>query len=381
LLLSFLVFHFALHTSNQRFRLLLLPLFLLFAVLSFKQSTYLPFSAGIASIWAQSVALNIVHVISLLFIEKWPAPAPNQAVGSWHSSLRASYRLWSNPQLIFAAEGPSAQAKQESLGLFLFLRLSKLPVYYYLYQHIQPRFFAETIVALRAEDVAKTALLTRLSEVTARQAVVRSYMAVYWIWDNFVLMDGLHAIFATAMVVSGFDQPEDWGRLFGGLEEMCRLRNFWSRFWHRLSRRSYANYGRAVVWSVGHTGLLRSKAVSKAVVALVVFLISGLSHAAVSWQMGWRDWLDVKWFLLNFAACLAETVVLGTVRRVATRVGRRRELAAIEASWLGWFVGYAWVFGFFFWSVPLWQFPRLHRELIKADKWASILSQLAHLDM
>ncbi|KAI1743976.1 membrane bound O-acyl transferase family-domain-containing protein [Xylaria scruposa] len=374
LLLSFLVFHFALHTSSYLRRLLLLPFFLFFGVSSFTQSTKFLFLPKVASIWAQSVALNIVHVLSLFLIEKWPAPERNRTIESRYSLFGASYRLWSNPQLISATKTLSTSAKKESLISFLMLRLSKLPLYYFTSRHVQPLLFNATIAPLRAEDFAKVALFTRFSDFTLREAVIRSYMAVAWVWDNFVLMDSLHVVLATVMVVSGLDQPEDWPQLFGGVKYMCGLRNFWSRFWHRLARRPYTNYGRVVVSSMG--GLQRSSTISDMVIAFTVFLISGLTHAAVSRQMGWKDWLDVKWFLLNFAACLAEKIAIGMVRLVATKVGRQRELAAIEASSLGWFLGFSWVFGFFFWSVPLWQFPRLHRELLKAERWATIISHL-----
>ncbi|GAP84640.1 putative G-protein coupled receptor 64 [Rosellinia necatrix] len=381
LFLSFLVFHSALHTSSYRRRLLLLPFFLLFAIFSFRQSTRLRFSPTAASIWAQSVALNIVHVLSLFLIEKWPTPGRSRAVGSWYSSLGASYRLWSNPRLIPAAKASSAGAKQESLVTFLILRIPKLLLYYYAARHAQPWLLKATIVALRAEDVAETALFTRLSDLTLREAAVRSHIAVAWAWDNFVMMDGLHTALATVMVVSGFDQPEDWPRLFGGLPNTCGLRNFWSRFWHRLARRPYTNCGHAVSRGMGSVGLPRPSILSDTVVAFMVFLISGLSHAAVSRQMGWKDWLDVKWFLLNFVACLVENMVLRVARQVAVKIGRQRELVACETSWLGWLLGFSWVFGFFFWSVPLWQFPRLHTELVKAGRWSAIMSHLESLNV
>ncbi|KAI0434849.1 hypothetical protein F5Y09DRAFT_295021 [Xylaria sp. FL1042] len=376
LLLSFLAFHFALHTSNHLHRLLLLSVFLLFGIISFLQSTHFLLLPKIAIIWAQSVALNIMHVISLLLIEKQPAPDQNHRVGSRDSSLRASYRLWSNPQLIPIAKPSSARARKDLLAECFFRRLPKLPLYYLINQHIHPRLFDATIGALQAEDVARVALFTRLSDMTLREAVVRSYVAVAWVWDNFVLMDSLHTVLATAMIVSGLDQPEDWPRLFGGLKSMCGLRNFWSRFWHRLARRAYTNYGRVVTRSLGFLGFSHLTRVSDTIVAFMVFLISGLSHAAVSRRMGWKDWLDVKWFLLNFAACLSEKIVLETARQGAAKIGRQHDLEVFEESLLGRLLGFSWVFGFFFWSVPLWQFPRLHQRLMKAERWATIMSYL-----
>ncbi|KAI2602307.1 membrane bound O-acyl transferase family-domain-containing protein [Hypoxylon sp. NC1633] len=385
LLLSFLVFHFALHTSHQRSRLLLLPFFLLFAVLSFTSSKHFFFLPALTSLWAQSVALNIVHVTSLLFIEKWPAPIQSQKNSSWATALRATYRIWGNPRLLpEAKKPPPGSAEQgEPLAAFLILRLAKLPLYYALHCHMLPRLFTETIVELAAEDVANPALLTRLYCITAREATVRSFVAVSWIWESLVFLDGANAVLAILSVLSGIDQPADWPPLFGGPSSACGLRSFWSRFWHQLAARPYTSYGRAFARSAAFTrpGFALPSPVSGAVVAFAVFLISGLAHAAVSWRLGMSGWLDLQWFLLNFAACLAETLVLTSVRHVAKRYGLSRELALIERSWLGWFVGFAWVFAFFFWSVPLWKFPTLHKELTRAERWAAILSKMTVVQM
>ncbi|KAI2633923.1 hypothetical protein GGS21DRAFT_539501 [Xylaria nigripes] len=368
---SFLFFHLALQ-AQQTARLCLLPGFLLFSILSFAQSALFQ-SARVSGIWAQSVLLGILHALSLFLIDKWPAPTRHKVIGPDYSSLCVSYRLCVNPRLIPTEQ---TQNKEKALVRFLALRLPKLALYYYISQYIQPRLFSATIIVLRSEDVDQQALFTRLSDVSLREIVVRSYMAVAWAWESFLITDGVHTALAIITVVSGFDQPEDWPPLFGKLQDIRGLRDFWSRFWHRLARRSYTNFARVVV---DFMGLPLSTTISNTVVAFMIFLISGLSHAAVSWQMGWRDWLDVKWFLLNFAACLAETAMLKTMRKTAAKMGRQRELAAFEASSAGRFVGFAWVFGFFFWSVPLWQFPR-HRELIKAEMWTEFLSENGYFD-
>ena len=263
--------------------------------------------------------------------------------------------------------------EQESVPVFLLLRLLKLPLYYYLFTSILPSIFSETIFRLEASDVAETALFTRLSDVTAREMVVRSYTAVVWIWESLVLLDGANAILAIIAVLSGLDRPGDWPPLFGNPCAACGLRNFWSRFWHRLAVRSYANIGRLVAKHIPVGG----KRTQKTVVAFVIFLLSGLSHSAVSWRLGHVDWsIDLQWFMLNFAACSAEFVFVSTLRDIARRLGLARELAMLEASWLGYLAGYSWGFGFFFWTVPKWRFPRLHRQLDATDKLMRLLSKM-----
>lgn len=328
------------------------------------------------------MTLNIAHIVSLVCVEKWPAP-PTGSLAGW-KSIRTTWRLWSNPQLLPATVITKTTNKKDdiiaenteghdSVSVFLLLRLLKLPLYYYLYTSILPSIFAETIFRLEASDVAETALFIRLGDVTAREVVVRSYTAVVWIWESLVLLDGANAILAIIAVLSGLDGPGDWPSLFGNPCAACGLRNFWSRFWHRLAVRPYGNFGRLVAKHIP----VGSKRAQKAVVAFVVFLLSGLSHSAVSWRLGHVDWdIDLRWFMLNFAACSAEVVFVSTLRAIARRLGLARELAMLEVSWLGYLVGYSWVFGFFFWTVPMWRFPRLHRQLDATDKLMRLLSKM-----
>lgn len=383
LLMCILVFHFIIHNSNQTTRLLLLPLFLLFAVLSFTTcNRFSVISPYLSSLWAQSIALNIMHIFSLVCIEKWPAPQYD-SLATWNS-IRTTWGLWTNPQLLPATvvtkttnkkddTVSETTAEPDSVPVFLFLRLLKLPLYYYLFTSILPSFFVETIFRLDASDVAETALITRLGEVTAREVVVRSYTAVIWIWESLVLLDGANAVLAIIAVLSGVDKPGDWPSLFGNPCAACGLRNFWSLFWHRLAVRSYGNFGRLVARCVP----VRSKRVQKSVVAFVVFLLSGLSHSAVSWRLGHVDWgIDLQWFMYNFGGCSFELVVVSTVRDVARRFGFARELVMLETSWLGYLIGYSWVFSFCFWTVPMWRFPRLHRQLDATDRLMRLLSKM-----
>lgn len=383
LLLCILVFHFIIHNPNQKHRLLLLPPFLLFAVLSFTTcNRFSIISPYLSGLWAQSVALNIVHILSLVCIERWPAPQTD-SLATWNS-LRTTWGLWSNPQLLPATVTTKTTNKKDdtdtettpqraSLTVFIFLRLLKLPLYYYLYTSIFPSIFYETIFRLEVSDVAETALLTRLGDITAREVVVRSYTAVVWIWESLVLLDGANAVLAIIAVASGLDRPGDWPSLFGNPCSACGLRNFWSQFWHRLALRSYGNFGRFVAGRA----FLRSKRAQKSLVAFVIFLLSGLSHSAVSWRLGHVDWdIDLQWFMFNFVGCSFELVVVSTLRDVARRLGFARELAMLERSWLGYLIGYSWVFSFFFWTVPMWRFPRLHRQLDATERLMRLLSKM-----
>jgi hypothetical protein len=142
-----------------------------------------------------------------------------------------------------------------------------------------------------------------------------------------------------------------------------------------LAIRPYSNYGKAVTYRLG---LQPGGFAYKTIVEFVVFTLSGISHAAVSWQLGRSDWhLDISWFLLNFLACSAEVMLLSVISCLAKSTGWSRELKMIEESWFGNFVGFAWVFGFFFWSVPKWKYPALHSVAVETARWRSILSKMS----
>lgn len=137
---------------------------------------------------------------------------------------------------------------------FLLLRLAKLAVYYHLHSRLLPALFSQTVGQLGAEDVspARATLLLRPGSLDARAAVVRSYVALAWIWESLALVDGANALLAVVCVLAGLSRPGDWPALFGSPPPpaACGLRSFWSRFWHRLVRRPYKNLGRAVAGRV-----------------------------------------------------------------------------------------------------------------------------------
>lgn len=382
------VFSVALHCSNQRHRLYLLPFFITFSVFSFTSSKYFWFIPSLVSLWSLGVSLYILHIISLLHIERWPVPRSSAPPSTqqhatskrqWHLDFRATYKLWGNPQLLPTIVAPDAHSPPETqpYSVFFFLRLIKLPIYYYLHSYVIPSLFSETIVEFFPEDVSpvQQTLLRRFQEVTAREVVIRGYTAIVWILESLVFLDGANAILACFFVLVGLDHPSDWPALFGSPMSATSLRKFWSRFWHRLAVRPYTNYGKVVACSLG---LQPESFAFKTIVACVVFGLSGASHSAVSWRLGQRDWyLDIWWFFLNFLGCSVEIMWLSAIHSFAKSMKWSRELKMIEDSWFGKFVGFAWVFGFFFWSTPKWKYPGIYREALETARWRSILSKMS----
>ncbi|KAF3014715.1 hypothetical protein E8E14_007345 [Neopestalotiopsis sp. 37M] len=224
---------------------------------------------GMSIVWAQSLILNIVHVTEILYINPIYRQDPQC---SSPFSFQASYRLWTNPRLLNFPRVQKYNEKREHLGVFIFLRLVKVVIYYCLAAYVLPAIYSETIVELLPEDIEQPALFTRLGEVTAREFLVRSYTAVEWIWKTVAYFDGANAVLACLSVLSGFDRPEDWPNLFSSPVEACGLRNFWSRFWHQLAVRPFKGYG---LFISSRLGLQPDSWPSKIFVAFTIFLVSG----------------------------------------------------------------------------------------------------------
>lgn len=379
LAISGVIFSIALYSSTQRHRIRLLPFFIVFSVHSFITSKHFwYFSPSLVSLWSLGVSLYILHIISLLYIEKWPAPPFSSAqqdtksIWSWQKlNWRVTYKLWGNPQLLSTIRDDSLDSTPEiPYSVFFLLRLVKLPIYYCLHTYVIPTVFSETIYAFFLEDVSpvQQTLIRRISDVTAREIVIRSYTAIIWILESLIFLDSANAVLACFFVLIGLDQPSEWPALFGDITTATSLRRFWARFWHRLAVRPYTNYGKVLA------STLRLKPGSfafKMVVACVVFLLSGVTHSAVSWRVGQRKWyLDIWWFFLNFLGCLLEVIFLAVVRRLAKAMRWSRDLEMIEESWFGKFIGYAWVFGFFFWSTPKWRYPNIYRQILEVRGWS-----------
>lgn len=389
LLLSIFIFHCSINNEPKTLRAFLLPFFLGFAILSFTTANhFFIIFTSLASLWAHSITLYIAHIISLLFLERVEKLQPVSLTS--RASLDTTLSLWGNPRLIsvkkpengpMGKNGKHERAKvkaQELLSGFVLLRLAKITLYYCFHTRLFPALFAQIIGQIGIEDVlpAMTPGLLTPSYINARAALVRSHAALIWIWESLVFIDGTNSILAILSVVTGLSRPHDWPHLFGNPLTACGLRAFWSRFWHHLARRPHGNLGRFVAHRLR---LLLPAGVGQgmegAVVAFVVFFLSGVSHAAVSWRLGHPDWLwvDTQWFILNFLGCSLETLVTSAVRRLAVRAGWERELAALEGSWLGWLVGYTWAFAFFFWSVPMISFPRAYAQLVEEQRWMTLL--------
>ena len=105
------------------------------------------------------------------------------------------------------------------------------------------------------------------------------------------------------------------------------------------------------------------------------FFVSGVCHGVAGWQAGGRASemaADVLFFTANFVAGMIEKVVVDMVdkelsKKKGSGLGIRIIRHIVESEVGKKTVGFAWVFGFFFWIVPKWQYGKFYALLSEID--------------
>ena len=340
---------------SQPYRLYFLLPILLPALKSFTSIDYQDaIVPGLAQIWGQTVLIHIVHITSVLYLEKWNMHSDNS---DW--DLHAAYKIWGNPQLLNThREVPNARnnlSPKLSRTRFLVHRCLQLAILYLVHIYIVTPTFPNAFMPLFINSFAPaqeryfSRLLT--SRVTAYESLLRAVLAIQWIWINFFgLYIAQTAVAVLFSVILRWDEPCEWPLLFGSLLEAYSLRRFWGQFWHRIVVRPYTTYG---VYISRSCGITAKSPAEKIATAVFVFLLSGIAHSLVTWQtIGCGYWRDIGWFLINAVATVGETLVIKWWKRAVKPAGKTRSLHKV--------LGALWVFGFFFWSVPKWEYGKIY---------------------
>jgi hypothetical protein len=158
---------------------------------------------------------------------------------------------------------------------------------------------------------------------------------------------------AILSVASNLDTPEEWPQMFGSILSAYTVRNWWSAFWHRSVVRSFSGHA-----SLISSSILRIKPRTTLVRYTdnaLVFILSGIMHAFALLVMPGPKcgrWLIAVWYFMQFWAVFAEECVQWVWGEVEKRMGwyktggwRGKVLKGVKRG-----VGYAWVFGWMFWS-------------------------------
>ncbi|KAF2642441.1 hypothetical protein P280DRAFT_447833 [Massarina eburnea CBS 473.64] len=151
-------------------------------------------------------------------------------------------------------------------------------------------------------------------------------------------------------IATDIDQSWEWPPLFGKITEAYSMRNFWSKFWHRLVYKSF-NFHSSVI-SRTILRILQGTAFSRILNNCLVFVLSAVMHATVTWRYGggcaWGR--SMLFWCVQPLAFVLEGIVQVYWRRV-----RKNELVWVKPGILMGFeriVGYAWVVGWLMWTAP-----------------------------
>lgn len=396
-----------------RYRIVLGPFLLLFAMLSFRNLKYIPFGMSLSSLWGLFITIYVAHISAVLYIENWTlSPLENlisdvpitqnekQALISW--KLKAAYKIWSSPRWLpplpaanitnedsdtnyarIISGGPeqssiNANTKHHPTteAAFILSRVTKLCAivltYHLIATHVFPGHFRPMVI----DDFSphRERYLSRLlcgpsaaasssgvGPIHLRETLLRAALAVDWVVVAYLVLEGCHHLSALLFVcVLRLDSPDEWPPFFGSLTRITSVRGFWGGFWHQLVVGPYGTHAKVVSRRI--FGLQPRSRADKTLVTFCIFFFSGLAHAAVSWQMGRRCGVfrDLAWFVANFGAGGIELLVQRQSAVLMKRLGLSSSYRFFVPSLWVKSLGFFWVFVFFFWSVPKWQFPKIY---------------------
>lgn len=348
----------------QRTRNFCLPVFLVPAWRAFATSKCFAWPASLAGIWGLAVLIWIVHIISLLYIDK----IQPQCKSGKYWDVTAAYKLLFDVRHLSQNQtaSPSVIASmcRKTFLAFVASRLIKLIVYWLLTVHLftplMPMIFGP-VEPWEFDHYAQTyfrrlPLFETREPVTTRETLIRIVFTIRWIWLCFVDVDAAHTFLSIVFVgILRLDAPEEWPPMFGSPLEAYSLRRYWGKSWHRLVYRPYLSLARivAVKLRCNHLG----SRFEKCFIAFMIFLISGVAHAVVSLQEGntAEAFDDIAFYCMNFLVVALEGMAISVASPL------RRFLP--RSCWKA--VGFIWVFGFWFWAAPKWAYHEVHEELLK----------------
>ncbi|CAG7946152.1 unnamed protein product [Penicillium nalgiovense] len=335
-------------------RLLLLGPVWLFSLLSLASSHRLSWMIGADSTFASVLVFYLLYSTKLLAFDQH---AVNPEISTYHWSFVDCYRIWNNPRKLplrlssHEKEGPSDSMSRARFSFNQSMKAAALWAFeHFIFQKFFIRALGQVVVADFSPEMEVGYPLS------AHQFQVRAIMSVQWIWRAYFFLEFYHSLLAIVFVaILRFDHPGDWPALFGNPMEAYSVRGFWAQFWHQLTIPTYVYYSRVVSRQL--IGVQPGSSLEKTITALLIFTISGLSHALVGWALGDAALSrDVLFFQICFLAATAETAIskMKVSRRTLLRLpGTLRTVA-----------GMAWVFVFFFCISPMWIYPKVYHALL-----------------
>lgn len=373
-ILSSFIFLVAIQFSS-RARVLISLLVFGTAIISLYTSRNLPPHEGMNSLWALLNCVWILHAAHTLFLDEQRIP---RGAPPWTSA----YKIWANPQgrtnwndVSSKASFKPSSIKPRTRGRFATTRfLGALGCWLLQLCIFEPFIFLSIYPTSEDFTPPRQVLFRRLlwpstgPMFTRREMQIRLFTSVFWIWQGFLMLHTCHVLLSIfSVAILRIDTPEEWPPLFGSPMQAYSIRQFWNKFWHRMTVPGSTSSGKLVARWAG--GIVPGTRHEKAFIAFWAFLLSGIYHAIADWQA--REVCvpsaDLLFFIVNFGAAAIETIAVPGI----IRVGKKRNdiLCRYILSDMGRkLIGFVWVFGIFFWVVPKWQYPKMHLKLLKAEE-------------
>lgn len=190
-----------------------------------------------------------------------------------------------------------------------------------------------------------------------RAAAFRAAFAFHWAWLTYLILTAANAALAIIFVgLLQIDEPQEWPLLYANPFQAYTIQRFWGVFWHQIGTASQLCYGRFITRKM--LRLEPGSTTEKSILALFVFMVSGIVHALVTWKTEPEaDPLSDLWFLmLNFLAGLAE---------MAFRRTQLMNSSRLSVKLLTRLLGYICIMALFYCIVPPYQFPILYKAAVK----------------
>lgn len=369
--------------SPQAYRPVLLAALIACAVLSFRQISDASFGVWGCEIFAMFIIIYISHISCVLCIEKYVLPKKPGVEFDWVGGYKMLFNArWlgtsrqapdvkgapkrdpisdieSEQRLEEYAADPSKKFRnmlRSPRAVFIRDRVISLivtliaeKIFSYSYLDLAPKYGIE--MDLMDFLPTKESYFRRITEVTLRETIVRTWIVAFFLFYSICLYNTIHDGLAIIFVGTKFDDPEDWPALFGDIRDATSIRNFWGKFWHRLVYRSYTSYG---IWITKNIFRLpKSSFIGKLFINLFVFTMSGGVHALTIRQLGYTcgDWQEIRFYVLNFFGILMEMAAMAAWNKITK--GYRLNSTVSKT------IGYTWVFMFLFTVLPKSQYPKV----------------------
>ena len=195
----------------------------------------------------------------------------------------------------------------------------------------------------------RESILRRLHQVDMYELLNRLYLPLQFILPTYSRLSAYHCSLSVLAVLSG-DEPSNWPPPFGSPADAYSLRRYWGHFWHQFYRVAFVVHADLFAHK-----LLRVKkrtALSRAIMTVVIFLMSGGMHGASTGLYGQNCevWPVVYWYMSMGIGIILEDWAIWIWNFL---IGERSQQMRI------WYyvIGYMWVWAFYAWSLPKLIYP------------------------